>query len=105
LKTENLLDILQILEPVNPTVKKIRTFYESDRVPHGFPVQIGSILIFTKQKRLKLIFFSEIPVIATLSMKVSIQHFHWRDPKESFSEEMFKIPESFHEDPKHFRNM
>lgn len=87
LTIDPLLDILQVLEPVNPTVRKVRAFCGSGRLPTGFPVQM------------------EVPVMATLSMKVSFQHFHWRDPEDSFRPEMFEIPEDFKEDSKHFRNM
>jgi len=41
LTTDQLLDILEVLEPVKPTVKKFRAFCSSGRLPPGFPIQLG----------------------------------------------------------------
>ncbi|CAK5068817.1 unnamed protein product [Meloidogyne enterolobii] len=41
LTTDQLLDILEVLEPVKTTVKKFRAFCSSGRLPSGFPIQLG----------------------------------------------------------------
>jgi hypothetical protein len=46
LTIDPLLDILQVLEPVNPTVRKVRAFCSSGRLPTGFPVQMGEFWWF-----------------------------------------------------------
>uniref|UniRef100_A0A1I8BBE0 ANK_REP_REGION domain-containing protein n=1 Tax=Meloidogyne hapla TaxID=6305 RepID=A0A1I8BBE0_MELHA len=89
LTTDQLLDILEVLEPVKPTVKKFRAFCSSGRLPPGFPIQL------------------EIPIFATLTMKITVQLFRWQQSSEDgeFSNEMFKVPSHFREDPEHFNNI
>lgn len=89
LTTDQLLDILEVLEPVKPTVKKFRAFCSSGRLPPGFPIQL------------------EIPIFATLTMKITVQLFRWQQSNEdaAFSNEMFKVPSHFREDPDHFDNI
>ncbi|KAF7638647.1 hypothetical protein Mgra_00002025 [Meloidogyne graminicola] len=90
LTTNQLLEVLEVLEPVKPTVKKFRAFCSSGRLPPGFPIQL------------------EIPIFATLTMKITVQNFRWQLSSEEdgvFSDEMFNVPSHFREDPDHFQNI
>lgn len=47
LSLDHLLDILQVLEPVNLTVNKLRNFCSSERLPSGFPIRLGLLFFNT----------------------------------------------------------
>jgi len=46
--------------------------------------------------------FSEIPVFPTVTAKVTFQEFEW---KQAIDSHLFVIPDNYHEDPKHFRDL
>ncbi|KAL3115805.1 hypothetical protein niasHT_007810 [Heterodera trifolii] len=82
------LDILSVMEPVNPTVAKLREFCTA-KLPEGFPVRV------------------EMPIFATIQARIIFQQFRWcgEGASPAFPDAMFRIPDDYREDPKRFKRM
>uniref|UniRef100_A0A183CE97 F-box domain-containing protein n=1 Tax=Globodera pallida TaxID=36090 RepID=A0A183CE97_GLOPA len=90
LSLDVVLDIFSVLEPLNPTLVKLRNLCNA-RLPPGFPVRV------------------EMPIYATIQASMSFQHFNWCGSGDGaappLSAAMFKIPDNYHEDPKRFKRL
>lgn len=83
MEVEMLLAVLEVVAPQFKHFKKLREFIEM-KLPPGFPVQV------------------EIPVLPTVSAKVSFTNFEMKD---DISSSLFKIPKSFVHDPNRFPDL
>lgn len=77
-----LLDVLEVIAPFKQ-FQKLRDFMQN-KLPPGFPVKL------------------ELPVFPTVTAKVTFTLFQWRD---NLSENLFKIPEDYDEDPSRFPDL
>uniref|UniRef100_A0A914D2T3 Ankyrin repeat domain-containing protein 13C n=1 Tax=Acrobeloides nanus TaxID=290746 RepID=A0A914D2T3_9BILA len=82
LEVSVLLDILEIVAPFKH-FEKLRRFCEV-RLPPGFPVRV------------------EVPLLPTISAKVTFQRFEWRD---DLTTKFFRIPKSYREDATRFPDL
>lgn len=82
LSVDVLLDVLEIVAPFKH-LNKLRRFCEA-RLPPGFPVRV------------------EIPLLPTISAKVTFQKFVFRD---DLSPKMFRVPHSYREDANRFPDL
>ncbi|KAI1705422.1 hypothetical protein Ddc_15747 [Ditylenchus destructor] len=77
-----LVDILEIVSPFKH-IGKLRDFCQA-RLPPGFPVKL------------------EIPLLPTISAKITFQKFEWRD---DLTAKFFTIPRAYAEDSKRFPDL
>lgn len=82
LSVEMLLSVLEAMAPFKH-LSKLRDFI-AFRLPSGFPVQL------------------EIPVLPTVTAKVTFQHFAFRD---NVPKHLFQRPPDYHEDPSRFPDL
>lgn len=83
LTVQMLLDILEIIAPQFKHFQKLRDFVEM-KLPPGFPVKV------------------DIPVLPTVSARVTFQDFGW---DEKLEDSLFEIPADFVEDPSRFPDL
>jgi len=83
LDVEMLLAVLEVIAPQFRHFNKLRDFV-SQKLPPGFPIQVN------------------IPVLPTVSAKVTFTDFKWRD---DLGDELFTIPDDFREDPYRFPDL
>ena len=76
LSVEMLLDVLEVVAPFKH-FQKLRDFI-TFRLPAGFPVKL------------------ELPVLPTVTAKITFQRFEFRDDVPSA---LFQVPPDYHEDP------
>ena len=79
-----LLDILEIVAPFKH-FEKLRRFCEV-RLPPGFPVRVGKLVQTSTPLE---DFILEVPLLPTISAKVTFQRFEWRD---DLTTKFFRIP-------------
>lgn len=83
LTVDMLLNILEIIAPQFKHFQKLRDFVEM-KLPPGFPVKV------------------DIPVLPTVSARVTFQDFAWDDKLE---DSLFEIPKGYVEDPTRFPDL
>ncbi|XP_040564191.1 ankyrin repeat domain-containing protein 13C [Lepeophtheirus salmonis] len=83
LTVDMLLNILEIVAPQFKHFQKLRDFVEM-KLPPGFPVKV------------------DVPVLPTVSARVTFQDFRWED---KLDENLFEIPKSYNEDPTRFPDL
>eukprot|EP00095_Tigriopus_kingsejongensis_P003931 maker-scaffold1649_size32179-snap-gene-0.7 protein:Tk03931 transcript:maker-scaffold1649_size32179-snap-gene-0.7-mRNA-1 annotation:"ankyrin repeat domain-containing protein 13c-like isoform x2" len=83
LTVEMLLNILEIIAPQFKHFQKLRDFVEL-KLPPGFPVKV------------------DIPVLPTVSARVTFQDFEWSSTLE---DSLFQIPKDYVEDPTRFPDL
>ena len=76
LTVEMLLNVLEVIAPQFKHFQKLRDFIEM-KLPPGFPVKV------------------DIPVLPTVSARVTFHDFHWKNQEEKLSDELFSIPEGY----------
>lgn len=86
LTVEMLLNVLEVIAPQFKHFQKLRDFIEM-KLPPGFPVKV------------------DIPVLPTVSARVTFHDFHWKNQEEKLSDELFSIPEGYVEDPTRFPDL
>lgn len=71
-----LLNVLEVIAPFKH-FSKLRDFI-TFKLPTGFPVKV------------------EIPILPTVTAKITFQHFEFRD---DIPDDLFKVPKGYTEDP------
>jgi len=83
LEVDMLLAVLEVIAPQFKHFNKLRDFV-GQKLPPGFPIQVN------------------IPVLPTVSAKVTFTDFQWRD---DLPDHLFTIPDDFREDPYRFPDL
>ena len=78
--------ILQVIAPQFKHFQKLRDFIEM-KLPPGFPVKV------------------DIPVLPTVSARVTFHDFEWRNEGNVLPDSSFNIPEGYVEDPSRFPDL
>jgi len=87
MKVDMLLAVLEVIAPQFKHFNKLRDFVKL-KLPPGFPIQVN------------------IPVLPTVSAKVTFTDFQWAEPGQAGLEpERFKVPESYTMDPYRFPDL
>lgn len=104
---EMLLNILEVVTPFKH-LKKLREFVTM-KLPPGFPVKIGMCskviselgtnILTILWPNLHCFIFSEIPILPTITAKITFQEFAFRD---DLQEEFFRIPSDYVESTNRF---
>ena len=102
-----LLDVLEVVAPVKH-FSKLREFVEM-KLPPGFPVKIGNLchrlnlkfilirmLALYKYVNSVLVALTDIPILPTITTRVSFQEFQFRD---DICDSLFQIPKNYSENP------
>lgn len=100
LSVDILVDVLEIISPFKH-INKLREFC-SGRLPPGFPVKLGLIFLWIRFVNDSRYSFKEIPLLPTISAKITFQKFEWRD---DLSPKFFTIPRDYAEDNHHFTDL
>jgi hypothetical protein len=86
LTVEMLLNVLEVIAPQFKHFQKLRDFVEM-KLPPGFPVKV------------------DIPVLPTVSARVTFHDFAWKNEDSPIDESLFAIPEGYEEDPSRFPDL
>ena len=86
MKVEMLLAVLEVIAPQFKHFNKLRDFVNM-KLPPGFPIQVN------------------IPVLPTVSAKVTFTDFEWMQGNEKLELEKFKIPKDYKLDPCRFPDL
>ena len=86
MKVEMLLAVLEVIAPQFKHFNKLRDFVNM-KLPPGFPIQVN------------------IPVLPTVSAKVTFTDFEWMQGDEKLELEKFKIPKDYKLDPCRFPDL
>ena len=81
-----LIFFLQVIAPQFKHFQKLRDFIEM-KLPPGFPVKV------------------DIPVLPTVSARVTFHDFEWRNEGNVLPDSSFNIPEGYVEDPSRFPDL
>jgi hypothetical protein len=76
----------QVIAPQFKHFQKLRDFVEM-KLPPGFPVKV------------------DIPVLPTVSARVTFHDFAWKNEDSPIDESLFAIPEGYEEDPSRFPDL
>jgi len=86
MKVDMLLAVLEVVAPQFKHFQKLRDFVKL-KLPPGFPIQVN------------------IPVLPTVSAKVTFTDFNWAEGEVSLPESKFQVPQAYTLDPYRFPDL